>query len=529
MSFGYSIGDFVLVTQLAYSVVKNARKACGAHSALAREVNSLHVVLVRLESEVSKPESILSVTAGSEDIDGRVEKRKELSGLVRDCERVLKILASILKKFNALPDDQRSVKQLWQKIRFGNGEMQDLAKIRSELVTHTQAITLFLNLLGLGSQGKVERYMETHGAELREIKTSLNWVTAKLQVKDAYTHGERSILSSHVGDDKEVWKMFRRELIQDGISSRMLRKHKQTIKKYVVELGARGVLDDAATEDVTETGLFGEGVSRYEAKLGADSTEPYANESIEGNFMDELDQRGEEVNPEMSSGNAAYLPRADGSVQESRTMPSELAQRSDRPTIDLQGGEDSGNDGSADEDGDEDDGVDGSDGSDGASDEEVAQLSRPAAQALNKSATTLEPIVDLIYMELDSQIQERARYVKRIIHRGRQDRSTSKSTATSVNSDDQPTRHEKDCLHCQASTLPQSNQNRQPVVAAKTFQADVLSTDNTVQHSLSSSIDLNLVDDIIDLRGPEDSDSQEDSALQRGISKQKSLMSTTTR
>ncbi|KAE9365756.1 hypothetical protein N431DRAFT_297272, partial [Stipitochalara longipes BDJ] len=239
MLFGYSIGDFVLVTQLAYSVVINARKACGAHSALAREVNSLHVVLVRLESEVSRPESILSGEAGGEDGDERLEKRKELSELVRDCEQVLKILAAILKKYNALSDDERSVKKLWQKVRFGNGEMQDLTKIRSELATHTQAITLFLNLLGLGSQGKVERYMENHGAELREIKASLNWATAKMQVREGCTHGEKSILTNYVGDDKEIWKMLRRELIQDGISSRVVRTHMETIKKYVTELGAR--------------------------------------------------------------------------------------------------------------------------------------------------------------------------------------------------------------------------------------------------------------------------------------------------
>jgi hypothetical protein len=74
--------------------------------------------------------------------------------------------------------------------------MQDLDKIRSELVTYTQAITLSLNLVGLDSQGKVERYMESHGDELREIKTSLNWLTAKFQVREGSTHGERSILSS---------------------------------------------------------------------------------------------------------------------------------------------------------------------------------------------------------------------------------------------------------------------------------------------------------------------------------------------
>jgi hypothetical protein len=98
MSFGYSVGDFVLIIQLAYSTVQNARKACGAHSALAKKVISLHVVLVRLESEVWREGSLLSGEGGSEDKDGRDEKRKDLEGLVRDCERVLKVLASILTK-----------------------------------------------------------------------------------------------------------------------------------------------------------------------------------------------------------------------------------------------------------------------------------------------------------------------------------------------------------------------------------------------------------------------------------------------
>lgn len=76
------------------------------------------------------------------------------------------------------------MQKLWQQVKFGNGDMQDLDKIRSTLATHTQAITLSLNLAGLQSQGKVERYMESHGDELKEIKTSLNWLTAKLQVEE---------------------------------------------------------------------------------------------------------------------------------------------------------------------------------------------------------------------------------------------------------------------------------------------------------------------------------------------------------
>src|SRR6266536_211337 len=158
MSFGYSIGDFILLTKLAYTTVQNARKACDAHDALVREVSSLHIVLKRLEVEVSKPESILNRTEDN--------RRKELATLARDCKRELRVLSQILDKYNALSDEKRSVTKLWLKVKFGNGEMQDLGKIRSELTTFTQAITLFLNLLCIGSQGKVERYMDEHGEEL---------------------------------------------------------------------------------------------------------------------------------------------------------------------------------------------------------------------------------------------------------------------------------------------------------------------------------------------------------------------------
>jgi len=238
MSFGYSVGDFLLLTQLAYRTVQNARKACGAHDDLAREVSSLHIVLQRVGIEVSKPDSILN---NNED-----NRRKELQRLGRHCERVLKVLEQILDKYNALPDEKRSVMKLWQKVKFGNGEMLDMGKIRSELATHTQALNMFLNLLSIGSQGKVEKYMDSHGEDLREIKDSLHWVTASMQ---ASSHEEKSILTTYAEDDKAIWKTFRRELIKEGFSCHLLDQHKKAIKKYVMELGERGALDEPVWQE----------------------------------------------------------------------------------------------------------------------------------------------------------------------------------------------------------------------------------------------------------------------------------------
>jgi len=198
-----------------------------------REVNSLHIVLQRLHVEVSKPNSILTQTGDN--------RKKELATLVGDSKRVLRILSQILEKYNALSEEKRSVTKLWQRVKFGNGEMQDLGKIRSELATYTQAITIFVNLLAIGSQGEVEKYMDSHGVELRKIKQSLHWVTASMQAKSP---GEKSILTTYFEDDKDIWKAFRRELIKEGFSSQMLAKHKRTIQNYVLELGERGALDD---------------------------------------------------------------------------------------------------------------------------------------------------------------------------------------------------------------------------------------------------------------------------------------------
>lgn len=120
--------------------------------------------------------------------------------------------------------------------------MQDLSKLRLELSTHTNVITLFLNLLSVGSLGKVEEQMTAHGEELRAVRRSVNWVTASLQA--SADHGEGSILTAYTDDDKVFWKDFRRKMVKEGHTSRVVRKYERFIMDYVQELGQRGALDE---------------------------------------------------------------------------------------------------------------------------------------------------------------------------------------------------------------------------------------------------------------------------------------------
>ena len=233
MSFGYSAGDAILLTQLAWTVVQNSRKACGEHDELTREVLSLHVVLQRLEHEVAKPESLINRPGGT--------CGEELEVIVGGCRRVLRILDQILEKYNALSETERSGRKLWQKIKFGNGTMMDLADLRSKMTFHASALSLLLNMVSLGTMGRVEQQINNAGGDLKEIKQVVNGITAQLMTRSNH---EGSILTAYADDDKAVWKDFRRELVAEGFSSSVIDKHKYLIKAYIRELGARGLLDD---------------------------------------------------------------------------------------------------------------------------------------------------------------------------------------------------------------------------------------------------------------------------------------------
>ena len=185
MSFGYSVGDALFLTQIAWKTVQNSRKACGEHDELTREVASLHLVLQRLEQELRKPESVIHQN------DDYLE---ELTVLADGCGKVLRVLDKILLKYNALSEQERSRRKLWQRVRFGNGEMADLADIRSRLVFYTSSTSLFLNMLSLGSMGRVEQQMNHAGGELKEIRLAVNSITAHLMAADR----EGSVLTAYM-------------------------------------------------------------------------------------------------------------------------------------------------------------------------------------------------------------------------------------------------------------------------------------------------------------------------------------------
>ena len=99
MSFGFSIGDILALSKPTSDFAQNSSKAYGANAELTREAKSLHIVLLRLQLEVLKPESLLN---RKED-----HRPEQLATLCSDCNVVPRVLNRILEKYNALSEEER--------------------------------------------------------------------------------------------------------------------------------------------------------------------------------------------------------------------------------------------------------------------------------------------------------------------------------------------------------------------------------------------------------------------------------------
>ena len=75
MSFGYSVGDFIAVGQLAWTVYKSCRDAPESFNNISVEVLSLHALLKEVEEMISdhlvpesKQASLATITSGCRDV-----------------------------------------------------------------------------------------------------------------------------------------------------------------------------------------------------------------------------------------------------------------------------------------------------------------------------------------------------------------------------------------------------------------------------------------------------------------------------
>jgi len=60
MSFGFSVGDFIAVSEKTWTIYRACKGAPGEFQELSRELSSLHTILHELEDEARTPASLLN-------------------------------------------------------------------------------------------------------------------------------------------------------------------------------------------------------------------------------------------------------------------------------------------------------------------------------------------------------------------------------------------------------------------------------------------------------------------------------------
>lgn len=202
----------------------------------ALQLGRLYGVILRLQRERNSPSFALTIN------DSR---QRELVEICHGCEYVLKIMASILTRYNALSDEERKTRKIWRRVRFGSGEIEDMAEIRKRLVVYKHVITMSLNLCSLGAVGRMEKVLDELVGELEGVRWKVDWVVAIMMATDV----ERNIWTFYQNDDRRFWRELRRMLVKEGYQHSSLHNQKYYIKHYVKELGNRGVFDEGSNTE----------------------------------------------------------------------------------------------------------------------------------------------------------------------------------------------------------------------------------------------------------------------------------------
>lgn len=235
MSFGFSISDFAILYIFTRKTDKNCKNAGPEYSAIARELRSLQSVLKIVRDESETTASVLATSN---------KYKTEIRETISSCKNVLNDVGGSLGKYGSLQNPSaHGSRKVWQKIKFGATELEQLGIFRSRIITYTSSIAIFLDIAQIAAIGRVERKVDDGFDEMRQAIYS---IARNEHCVPNSTF--RLSLSTYDGDDKEVWRKFRIELVSEGFSSHKLHRHKEVLMSYMTKLESSGILEPRVAE-----------------------------------------------------------------------------------------------------------------------------------------------------------------------------------------------------------------------------------------------------------------------------------------
>ncbi|KAI1769432.1 hypothetical protein GGR53DRAFT_158260 [Hypoxylon sp. FL1150] len=212
MSFGVGFGDLVLASKLAWKVYKSCKESGDNFKRLSNEVASLHVVLKETEDYITE----------FSDLD--TSRKNRLTILTDGCNATLEDLDKLLGSYERLGTQAQ---RTWDRMRFG---LEDLADIRSRLVSNATLLTAFNSSLANSSTTRIEKKLNKFICEVRAGYREGSVVTTPDVVETI--------------ESPDVWAQLRRELEDVGISPAIMEEQHEYISGWMKSVLAQGLADE---------------------------------------------------------------------------------------------------------------------------------------------------------------------------------------------------------------------------------------------------------------------------------------------
>lgn len=200
---------------------------------VAAVVRSLHTVIKHLRAEAEDPDSLLNSTQQQSSVYAR-----QLTPIVEDTDFTLKQLDTILEKYGSYPSDYNNNNNnnddgdVVRRDRGSNGRIEDrerdmLQLIRTKLANQKTHIDIFLDTVQLHNPANQPKDLEnTDDKQQNNIKDKVDIVAQRLFQRRA-----KARASGDAAEESEeaMWQQFWTELVKEGFSSEVLRKHKVSL------------------------------------------------------------------------------------------------------------------------------------------------------------------------------------------------------------------------------------------------------------------------------------------------------------
>lgn len=240
-----SISYISAVAAAARNLYRRAKISGPDFAEIATAVRPLHSVLKHLRAEAEDADSLLN----SDGYESSVYAR-QLTPIVEDTDFTLKQLDTILEKYGSYPSDGESPDSARRgrantsAKRMEDRERDMVALIRTKLANQKTNIDIFLDTVQLHNPTRQHKPVDLEhadGQQMDKIKDKVDVVAARLFQRRA-----RALASGDAAQESEdqMWQEFWAELVKEGFSSDVLRKHKEVLRAYIRELDSNGYLDD---------------------------------------------------------------------------------------------------------------------------------------------------------------------------------------------------------------------------------------------------------------------------------------------